>query len=190
MTFISYEFLVLLAIVLIGCWTLPHKLQNIFLLIASYVFYGWWDWRFLSLLLFSTVIDFVCARLIDGRVPENRRFDVLLVSLVVNLGLLLTFKYFNFFYESFSVAMQSLGVEVGRSWIQVILPVGISFYTFQTLSYTIDVYRGKLKASNRLLDRLNEQAICFLRSCSRESSVGLPFPAAHNWRWSVSSKRW
>ncbi|MGB7342651.1 MAG: MBOAT family O-acyltransferase [Pirellulaceae bacterium] len=152
MTFISYEFLILLAIVLIGCWTLSHRSTNWFLLAVSYVFYGWWDWRFLGLLLLSSLVDYVCGRLIDGRVPDHRRIDVLAVSLSVNLGLLLTFKYFEFFHESFAQAMHSLGIEIGRPWFQVILPVGISFYTFQTLSYTIDVYRRKIHATDRLID--------------------------------------
>jgi D-alanyl-lipoteichoic acid acyltransferase DltB (MBOAT superfamily) len=124
------------------------------LLIASYVFYGWWDWRFLSLLFFSSVIDFFCGRMMGGRIPEIRRRDVLAISLFVNLGLLLTFKYFDFFSRSFHDAMKSIGIDVDLTLVQLVLPVGISFYTFQTLSYTIDVYRRKLEPTDRFFDFL------------------------------------
>ena len=95
MSFISYPFLVLFAVVWLACWLLPFRFVNPFLLLASYVFYGWWDWRFLGLLGFSSVVDFFCGKLLDGGVPEERRSDVLTVSVVVNLGVLAVFKYFD-----------------------------------------------------------------------------------------------
>lgn len=152
MSFTSYEFLVLLCAVLAVCWFLPHRWVNPFLLVASYVFYGWWDWRFLGLLLVSSLVDYVCGRLLDDKIPEHRRSDVLAVSVIVNLGVLLTYKYFDFFSRSFSDLMLAMGVEVDAPLVRLILPVGISFYTFQTLSYTIDVYRRKMKPTSRLID--------------------------------------
>lgn len=122
------------------------------LLVASYLFYGWWDWRFLSLLFFSSLVDFTCGRLLDGKVPQHRRKDILAISLLSNGGMLLTFKYFDFFSNSLSSALASIGVQSDLPMIRLVLPVGISFYTFQTLSYTIDIYRGKLRSTDRLFD--------------------------------------
>lgn len=115
-----------------------------FLVAASYLFYGWWDWRFLSLIIISTLVDFYAAR--------NISKAKLWVSLATNLGFLGFFKYYNFFVDSWVEAWASVGVEMHVSSLQIILPVGISFYTFQTLSYTIDVYRGKLKPADSLID--------------------------------------
>ena len=122
--------------------------QNFLLLVASYVFYGWWDWRFLSLIVLSTAVDFLVGRFLDddGRTDAQRR-RALAVSLLVNLGLLGTFKYAGFFVESWVDAWSALGVTMHRPTLEIVLPVGISFYTFQTLSYTLDIYRGKLRAS-------------------------------------------
>ena len=139
MLFNSTTFFLFLPIVFTIYWMLAKNLrmQNVFLVLASYVFYGWWDWRFLGLILLSTLIDYWAA----GNISKVR----LGVSIVVNLGVLAYFKYSNFFIESWIDAWSTLGVEMHSSTLQIILPVGISFYTFQTLSYSIDVYRGKLE---------------------------------------------
>ena len=121
------------------------RLRNGFLLAASYLFYGWWDWRFLLLIAFSSLVDFTVARRMGGAGPRGQRKFLLALSLAVNLGLLGFFKYYNFFAESFTEAFTLLGSEFSVARLNLILPVGISFYTFQTLSYTIDVYRGNLE---------------------------------------------
>ncbi len=132
------------------------RAQNLLLLIASYVFYGWWDYRFLSLIVLSTLIDFGVGRRL-GELPmmppnaSGRRL-LLTVSVVANLGLLGTFKYFDFFADSLSDLMSSIGLSVDAPTLSLVLPVGISFYTFQTLSYTVDVYRGRLAPTRNLLD--------------------------------------
>jgi D-alanyl-lipoteichoic acid acyltransferase DltB (MBOAT superfamily) len=119
------------------------RLQNAFLLIASYIFYGWWDTRFLLLIAVSTLVDFA-AGIAMHRFPRGRRV-AMGISLATNLGLLGVFKYFNFFIDSFQQLLTSIGIEQQAVTLNVILPVGISFYTFQTLSYTIDVYRGRIE---------------------------------------------
>lgn len=126
--------------------------RNTILLIASYVFYGWWDIRFLALLGVSTVVDFLIARLMGQCEEDWKRRGLLLVSLCVNLGLLALFKYFEFFIDSFAELFKILGWRLDYASIQIILPVGISFYTFQTLSYTIDVYRKELRPTRSLLE--------------------------------------
>jgi alginate O-acetyltransferase complex protein AlgI len=143
MIFTTATFLVFISIVLPVYLCLSHRWQNVMLVVASYVFYGWWDWRFLFLLLFSTVIDyFVGLGLVAPRLVPHRRL-LLTSSIVVQLGLLGVFKYYDFFALSFAAAFARAGWTVDPWLIQVALPVGISFYTFHTLSYTIDIYRGK-----------------------------------------------
>ncbi|MEZ5194840.1 MAG: MBOAT family O-acyltransferase [Bacteroidales bacterium] len=119
-------------------------MQNIFLLVASYVFYGWWDWRFLSLIVVSSFVDYFVANKIDTTSNVKTRKIYLTVSILVNIGFLGFFKYFNFFVDSFVEAFANVGITMHARTLNIILPVGISFYTFQTLSYTIDVYRKKL----------------------------------------------
>ena len=213
MIFNSIEYLFFLPLVYLVYLRLNHRGQNIWLLIASYVFYGWWDVRFLFLITISTSVDYFCGKLIDqGKIDKNdvvqglgflatsailflwllnstnrenptlillalgavillavfllvskqflstmkedkRKKVVLIVSMCTNLGLLGVFKYFNFFIESAETALMSLGMsEASLTHLDIILPVGISFYTFQTMSYTIDIYRGKLKPCNKFLD--------------------------------------
>ena len=222
MLFNSLEFLVFLAIVYTLYRILPFRRQNYMLLGASYIFYGWWDWRFLFLTAFSTTIDYwvgltmqnrlgrrekivpavfiTCAAVlflgmhpgaiptailgdpsrraiikpilpwvflgiiavlaiagawyrVVARLPEHRRRKAaLLTSVVCQLGLLGVFKYFNFFAETFVAGFRSLGIEVDPVLINVILPVGISFYTFQSLSYAIDIYRGQFEPTDRFFD--------------------------------------
>jgi alginate O-acetyltransferase complex protein AlgI len=131
---------------------LPHRGQNAMLLVASYVFYGWWDWRFLGLLALSTMIDYSVGRRLEYTQRDGARRALLLVSLVSNLGLLGFFKYFNFFVESANQVLAALGLQTVGGGLDIVLPVGISFYTFQTLSYTIDVYRRRITVARDLLD--------------------------------------
>ena len=124
----------------------PKRVQNALLLVASYVFYGAWDWRFLGLLLLSTLIDFVSSHRIEDGPREHRR-RWLLFSVLSNLTILGFFKYFNFFVDSFVALAGAIGWSVSAPTLAIVLPVGISFYTFQTMSYTIDVYQGRLPAA-------------------------------------------
>ena len=130
---------------------LGRKLQNRFLFVASLIFYGAWDWRFLALILASTVVDYCCGlRLNNPQVSVRRRY--LILSLMFNLGMLGVFKYFNFFTQSALELMRAVGVNASADVVAILLPVGISFYTFQTLSYTIDVYQRKIKAATNFWD--------------------------------------
>ncbi|MBK6264509.1 MBOAT family protein [Marivirga sp. S37H4] len=150
MLFNSFEFALFLPITFILYWFVFQKhlkTQNFFLLVVSYVFYGWWDWRFLSLIAFSSVVDFLCAQQIEKSDLKSHKKLFLWISILINLGFLGFFKYFNFFIESFTDMMAMMGLQTNPYSLNVILPVGISFYTFQTMSYTIDVYRGKMMAS-------------------------------------------
>lgn len=153
MLFNSFEFAAFLPLVFILYWfVFPHSLQrqNLLLLVASYVFYGWWDWRFLGLLFLSSSMDFTLGLLMGREEDECKRKQWLYLSLLLNLGLLGTFKYFNFFVQSFTDAFASVGIYLQPTTLKVILPVGISFYTFQSLSYTIDVYRRHLAPAKDL----------------------------------------
>ena len=168
MFFNSFTFAGFFAVVfLMYVWTMRRlRLQNTLLLVASYVFYGWWDWRFLGLIMVSTIVDFVCGRVIDKRSdspgvdPAARAYThsprvrraVLFTSVSANLGILGFFKYYDFFAASAAECLTAIGLPLQPRLLELILPVGISFYTFQTLSYTIDVYRGKLRAHLDLLD--------------------------------------
>ena len=150
MQFNSLTFLLFMAIAMAIHWFIlnhPQRLnaRNAFLLAMSYLFYGWWDWRFLSLIVLSSAVDFaVGLRLGDFEKSDRERKFLLGVSLVINLGMLGAFKYFNFFIESADEALRWLGMNATDLRLKWILPVGISFYTFQTLSYTIDIYRQQL----------------------------------------------
>lgn len=157
MLFNSPEFFLFLTVVLLLYYQLRHKHQNWLLLIASYFFYGLWDYRFLSLILASTAIDYWTSHAIhrcDAKNPrdENRRRLLLGLSLTVNLGILGFFKYFNFFVDSAARVLTQVGVEPHLPVLYVLLPVGISFYTFQTMGYTIDVYRRKIEPISSLRD--------------------------------------
>lgn len=151
MLFNSFDFAIFITICFFIYWFLLKnqlRLQNFFILVASYIFYGWWDWKFLGLILFSTVVDFIVGRLLLKEKQHNKRKLLLLTSLTTNIGLLFFFKYYNFFVESFVDAFTFFGQEIRANTLNIILPVGISFYTFQTLSYTIDIYRKKLTPNN------------------------------------------
>ena len=147
MLFNSIEFLIFLPTVFILYWFVFKNLkaQNILILITSYVFYGWWDWRFLFLILLSTFVDYFIGLQLDKTEEAKKRKYLLWMSLGFNLGLLGFFKYYNFFIDNWVQAWASMGITMHKSSLNIILPVGISFYTFQTLSYSIDVYRKKLK---------------------------------------------
>jgi alginate O-acetyltransferase complex protein AlgI len=149
MLFNSLVFLVFLGVVLPVFYLLPQRFKKIFLLLASYIFYGYWDWRFCSLLLLSTVMDYYLGHVIYMETNEKKRKHLLHLSLLVNLTLLGFFKYFNFFVDSFA---QVFGTQLDSVHLHIILPVGISFYTFQSLSYTFDLYRKKLEPAKSLLD--------------------------------------
>jgi len=146
MLFNSIDFAIFLPIVFAVYWALRKhlKAQNFFIAVASYVFYGMWDWRFLFLILFSTAVDYTMGLYIDKNKSKQKRKFFLWISILVNLGFLGYFKYSNFFLESFVDAFTFFGQDVRFRGLEIVLPVGISFYTFQTLSYTIDVYRKKL----------------------------------------------
>jgi len=146
--FNSIQFLVFLPTVFALYWFAfrsPLRLQNLFVLAASYVFYGWWDWRFLGLILVSTIVDYLVGLQLQHTTRNISRRALLITSLSINIGLLGFFKYWNFFIDSWISTWASVGVTIHPATIQIILPVGISFYTFQTLSYTIDIYRRKIE---------------------------------------------
>ena len=148
MLFNSLDFAIFLPIVFLLYWFVAQKnlkLQNALIVVASYVFYGWWDWRFLSLIIFSTVVDYLVGQRLRTEDKQSKRKVLLWTSIIVNLGFLGFFKYYNFFLENFVDAFSLFGMQINANSLNIILPVGISFYTFQTLSYTIDVYRKKLE---------------------------------------------
>ncbi|MEM1212101.1 MAG: MBOAT family protein [Planctomycetota bacterium] len=154
MSFNSISFAVFFVVVYTAYLLLRRSVlwQNVLLLVGSYVFYGWWDWRFCGLLLASTVIDYTVARVMHASSDDKRRKRLLWVSLCANLGMLGVFKYFDFFSASVQSGLARLGLEADPLLLNVVLPVGISFYTFQTLSYTIDVYRRKMEPVDSLLN--------------------------------------
>tara|TARA_R110000765_G_scaffold168384_3_gene273397 strand:+ start:11537 stop:12955 length:1419 start_codon:yes stop_codon:yes gene_type:complete len=153
MLFNSLEFLIFFLVVFILYWMLQKnfKVQNILLLVASYIFYAWWDWRFLSLILISSCIDYIAGLQIFNANNQKQRKVWLYISLVANLGFLGVFKYYNFFADSFSQLMNQVGWQPNDLTLNIILPVGISFYTFQTLSYTIDIYRNDFKPTKDII---------------------------------------
>ncbi len=154
MLFNSIDFAIFLPIVFILYWFIVNKslnLQNSFVVFASYVFYGWWDWRFLSLILLSTIVDYFVGHRLSQEKNQTKRKLFLLTSILVNLGLLGFFKYYNFFLNNFITAFSFLGAEIKADSLNIILPVGISFYTFQTLSYTIDVYKKKIEPTKNFI---------------------------------------
>lgn len=154
MIFNSIEFAIFLPIVFSLYWLLNSnlKLQNLFIVVASFFFYGWWDWRFLLLLFGSAVVDFIVGILLEHENGIKKRKMLLMCSVFVNLGILCFFKYFNFFAENFLSVFTLFGFKFQMPSLRIVLPVGISFYTFQALSYTIEVYRGKLKPTKNIID--------------------------------------
>jgi len=148
MLFNSLAFALFLPLVFTAYWSIVRerlRLQNLLLLAASYVFYGWWDWRFLSLIVISSAVDYVVGHRIADAQSELRRKILLTISLGVNLGFLGVFKYYDFFVTSMADLLESVGMQANPHTLGIILPVGISFYTFQSMSYTIDIYKGQLQ---------------------------------------------
>ncbi len=155
MLFNSIEFAIFFLTLFVIYWQITSlPLRNTFLLIASYVFYGWWDYRFLGLILLSSCVDFSIAIAIERSTSSRRRWWLLCGCLVFELGMVAVFKYFNFFIESAHALILMCGFTPHLTTLQIILPVGISFYTFQTLSYVIDVYRRQMPAERNLVNFL------------------------------------
>src|SRR5215217_2089198 len=146
MLFNSIEFIVFFTIVFVLYWFVLNrhiKAQNAFLLIVSYFFYGWWDWRFLLLIFTSSSIDYFLGNQIWKTENPVLRKRLVLVSICFNICFLGFFKYFNFFVDSFIAMLTEMNIPINVYTLHIILPVGISFYTFQSLSYTIDIYKKK-----------------------------------------------
>jgi D-alanyl-lipoteichoic acid acyltransferase DltB (MBOAT superfamily) len=157
MLFNSLDFAIFLPIVFTMYWLVNNadlKFQNALLVVASYVFYGWWDYRFLALILFSSILDYFIGVFLASELKPNKRKLLLWLSICVNLSFLVFFKYYNFFIENFTEAFSFFGHKIQSNTLNIILPVGISFYTFQTLSYTIDVYKKRLEPTKELLSFL------------------------------------
>ena len=154
MVFNSLVFFVFFAVVYGLYRVLPHRSQNVLLLVSSYVFYGWWDWRFLSLIFLSTLIDYGTGLAIGTARSDQvrRRKMALWISVLSNLGILGFFKYFNFFEENLVLLLQNIGITAPIRHLNIILPVGISFYTFQTMSYTLDIYRRQMEPTRSFLN--------------------------------------
>ncbi len=154
MLFNSLEYAVFLPLVFVLYWFVFNKnirSQNLLILVCSYVFYGWWDWRFLSLILISSTVDYTVGLNLSKAERARTRKTLLMISLLVNLGLLGVFKYFNFFVDSFVDFFSLFGITLRSRSLNLVLPIGISFYTFQTLSYTIDMYRKKIKPTRDII---------------------------------------
>jgi D-alanyl-lipoteichoic acid acyltransferase DltB (MBOAT superfamily) len=155
MLFNSFEFMLFLPIVFLLYWFVfkPRRLQNLFLVVASYVFYGWWDWRFLWLIALTSFSSYVSGILIQRH--EGQRHIQRLVSasnIILNLVILAVFKYYNFFMDNLAFLFSPVGYRLDWVTLDIILPVGISFYTFQALSYTIDVYRGQIRPTHDIVE--------------------------------------
>jgi alginate O-acetyltransferase complex protein AlgI len=154
MLFNSFEFLVYLPLVFLLYWFVFNrnlKLQNLFVLAASYVFYGWWDWRFLLLIFFTSLCSYFSGIFIFNAEREWKKKAISAANIILNLGILGFFKYFNFFIDSFTEAFNLIGLHVNSWTLNIILPVGISFYTFQALSYSIDVYNKQLRPTKDVI---------------------------------------
>ena len=151
MLFNSWEYFVFLPVVLLLYYSLTRRWQNHLLLAASYIFYSWWDWRFTVLLVISTIVDFYLGIAIHQAEEPRHRRRLLVISCIVNFGMLGFFKYFNFFSDSAAHLLQSLGLHAHPIVLQIILPAGISFYTFQTMNYVIDIYRREMQPTRNIL---------------------------------------
>ncbi|MDB9883037.1 MBOAT family protein [Bacteroidia bacterium] len=154
MLFQSFEFLIFFPIIFILFWALNSwnlRARNLFLLAASYFFYGYWDYRFLALILFSSLLDYTIGISIGKTIKEGVKKRLLALSVIFNIGILAYCKYLNFFIENFVTLLADIGMDQDISTLKIILPVGISFYTFQTLSYTIDVYRKNIEPEENVI---------------------------------------
>lgn len=155
MIFNSATFLIFFIVFFLIYWFINNKLnirfRNVFIILASYFFYGYWDWRFLGLIILSSIIDFTIGILLNKETKESRRKALLITSVVINLGILGFFKYFDFFIDSLNQLLNLFSIKISPTTLKIILPVGISFYTFQTLSYTIDVFKRKILPTKDVL---------------------------------------
>lgn len=154
MLFNSVEFLLFLPVVFLLYWYVfrPLRWQNLFVVMASYVFYGWWDWRFLILIAFTTLCSYVSGILLErAEGKRTRQKWISAINIIVNLSILGVFKYYDFFGENFTALLRLFGMEADWVTLNIILPVGISFYTFQALSYTIDVYQHRIKPTHDII---------------------------------------
>ena len=155
MLFNSIEYAIFLPVVFILYWFIFNKKirsQNLLLLFCSYLFYGWWDFRFLSLIALSTIVDYLIGLRIFNSINPSHKKLYLSISILFNISLLGFFKYFNFFIDSWVDLISLFGYRVENIWtLNVILPVGISFYTFQTMSYSLDIYFNKLKPTKNFI---------------------------------------
>ena len=153
MLFNSIEFLIFCPLVFLLYWFVFKSLrwQNLFIVVASYVFYGWWNYRFLFLIALTTFCSFVSGLLVEKY--SQRKIKKLITSsnIILNLAILCVYKYYNFFVESFEDMMRLVGLNISPQLLHIVLPVGISFYTFQALSYTIDVYKNKIKPTHDIV---------------------------------------
>src|SRR3989338_275613 len=152
MLFNSISFLIFIAIVLLIYPWITVRKQNIFLLIVSYFFYGFWDWRFIFLILIATTADFFIGKKIYAAKVHQRKKHLLSVSITFNLCILGFFKYFNFFVDSMEVLLGTMGFEPHLPVLRIVLPLSISFYTFRSISYTIDIYRDKISPENNFIN--------------------------------------
>ena len=155
MSFVSIQFLLFLPIVFLLYWFVfkPTKMQNIFIVLSSYVFYGWWDWRFLLLMAFTSICCYASGRAIEKFEGRNKlQHAITAVNVIVNLAILGVFKYYNFFVGNLDVLLSSMGFALDWPTANIILPVGISFYTFQAIGYSVDVYKKKIAASHDIID--------------------------------------
>jgi len=155
MLFNSLSFAIFLPVVFVLYWYVANKslkAQNLLLLACSYFFYSCWDWRFLFLLIFSTLLDYFTGLKMSETQNQKIRKFWFWTSIIINLGFLAVFKYYNFFADSFAVAISNFGLKVNPGTLNIILPVGISFYTFHGLSYVIDIYKNRIKAEKNFID--------------------------------------
>ena len=152
MLFNTLQFGLFFAVVLLLYFSLPHRWQNYMLLATSYFFYACWDYRFVSLILVSTTVDFFVGKLLYETEDQRKRKAILFWSVLFNLGFLGFFKYYGFFAENLGALLRTFGLSVSSTTLHIVLPVGISFYTFQSMSYTLDIYRRELKPTSSFLD--------------------------------------
>ena len=153
MSFQSIEYLLFTLIIFIIYWTIckgSKFLQNALIAISSVIFYGWWDWKFLGLLLITTLSTYF-AGLLEDKASDKTKKVILSVTIIINIGILFFFKYYNFFIESLTDILTLTGINLNDFTIKIILPIGISFYTFSAISYIIDVYQGKIKPTKDIL---------------------------------------
>lgn len=186
----SFEYLVFLPIVFAIYWFFGSKnknLQNGLLVIASYFFYAWWDWKFAALLLLITLSSFLSGILVSkSSVPKRRRL-ITLFTIVLHLGVLIYFKYFNFFVQSFVDAFRFFDKDLSISTLQIIIPIGISFFTFTALSYTIDVYKKKIEATKDVLAFVAYMSFFPSLFCGPISRATLQLPQYHDKRVFIHS---